>query len=166
MFKKNNKKGISPLIATVIIIGFTIVLAALVIQFGTNFLKQTTEGAERQGTLKQLCTINLASLDMKATKTAGGYDILIDNKNNVKVEGLIMRAYESPTKVGTIVKTTDDKELAGYILEPFSVQTLSVAAPTGITPKEVGILPKVRVKASDPEPSTCDNEIKVGIVGA
>ena len=41
--KNKNKKGISPLIATVIIIGLTIVLAALVVTFGTNLVKKTTE---------------------------------------------------------------------------------------------------------------------------
>ena len=40
------KRGISPLIATVLIIGFTIVLAAVVIQWGgflVNKLKQDSE---------------------------------------------------------------------------------------------------------------------------
>lgn len=38
-----NKKGISPLIATVLIIGFTIVLAAVVMQWGGGFVRQLTE---------------------------------------------------------------------------------------------------------------------------
>ena len=41
MLQRKNKKGISPLIATVLIIGFTIVLAALVITWGTKLFKDT-----------------------------------------------------------------------------------------------------------------------------
>lgn len=38
-----NKKAVSPLIATVLIIGFTIVLAAVVMQWGGGFVRQLTE---------------------------------------------------------------------------------------------------------------------------
>lgn len=50
----NSKKGISPLIATVLIIGFTIVLAAVVMQWGSGFVKDLTKTqAERsEGTTK------------------------------------------------------------------------------------------------------------------
>ena len=37
------KKGVSPLIATVLIIGFTIVLAAVVMQWGGSFVRELTE---------------------------------------------------------------------------------------------------------------------------
>lgn len=39
----NKKKGISPLIATVLIIGFTIVLAAVVMNWGGAFVRNLTE---------------------------------------------------------------------------------------------------------------------------
>lgn len=56
----NNKKGISPLIATVLLIGFTIVLAALVFQWGGQLFKsiQTQTGCESQGRIS--CTSNVA----------------------------------------------------------------------------------------------------------
>lgn len=37
------RKGVSPLIATVLVIGFTIVLAALTVTWGTKLFKETTE---------------------------------------------------------------------------------------------------------------------------
>lgn len=39
-----NKKGISPLIATVLIIGFTIVLAVLIMKWALPFVKELQEG--------------------------------------------------------------------------------------------------------------------------
>ena len=35
-----NKKGISPLIATVLILGFTVALAAIIMTWGTDFTKK------------------------------------------------------------------------------------------------------------------------------
>ncbi|MBI2148541.1 hypothetical protein HYU23_02580 [Candidatus Woesearchaeota archaeon] len=57
MFKK--KKGISPLIATVLIIGFTIVLAALVITWGTKLFKTTVGETETTSKLSLACTTGL-----------------------------------------------------------------------------------------------------------
>ena len=47
------KRGISPLIATVLIIGFTIVLAAVVIRWGGDFLTGTTEESLEEGNFAQ-----------------------------------------------------------------------------------------------------------------
>ena len=40
---RKNKRGISPLIATVLLIGFTVALAAMVMTWGSGFIKKTTE---------------------------------------------------------------------------------------------------------------------------
>jgi flagellin-like protein len=59
VFILRNKKAISPLIATVLLIGFTIVLAALVFQWGGQLFKTTTQstGCESQGRIA--CTSNI-----------------------------------------------------------------------------------------------------------
>ena len=51
-----DKKGISPLIATVLLIGFTIVLAALVMRWGTGLLEGTTETQECLSLARIGCT--------------------------------------------------------------------------------------------------------------
>ena len=50
-----NKRGISPLIATVLLIGFTIVLAAIVFKWGTLFTKQTTGSTDCQSQATIAC---------------------------------------------------------------------------------------------------------------
>jgi len=50
-----SKKGISPLIATVLLIGFTIVLAALVFQWGGRLFKDTTTSTTCQGQVSLAC---------------------------------------------------------------------------------------------------------------
>ena len=54
-----NKRGISPLIATVLIIGFTIVLAALVITWGTNLFQKTVAETETASNFNLACTTGL-----------------------------------------------------------------------------------------------------------
>ena len=66
IFSKD-RKGISPLIATVLLIGFTIVLAALVMRWGGTLFRETTQttGCESKGLLT--CTseveISLAKIE-------------------------------------------------------------------------------------------------------
>jgi flagellin-like protein len=54
------KKGISPLIATVLIIGFTVALAAMVMTWGSGFIKKTTEQTEESTSIALKCASDLA----------------------------------------------------------------------------------------------------------
>ncbi len=56
---RNNKRGISPLIATVLVIGFTIVLAAMVITWGTRLFQTTVEETEAESKFTLACTTGL-----------------------------------------------------------------------------------------------------------
>ncbi|MBU3940494.1 MAG: hypothetical protein KKH88_01010 [Nanoarchaeota archaeon] len=64
-----SKKGISPLIATVLLIGFTIVLAALVMRWGGQFFRQQTDvvGCESEGQIQ--CT---SGVDLVIENVLGG----------------------------------------------------------------------------------------------
>ncbi|MFH1839728.1 MAG: archaellin/type IV pilin N-terminal domain-containing protein [Nanoarchaeota archaeon] len=66
-----SKKGISPLIATVLLIGFTIVLAALVMRWGGQFFRQQTDvvGCESEGQIQ--CT---SGVDLVIENVLGGVD--------------------------------------------------------------------------------------------
>lgn len=88
MFNKN-KKGISPLIATVLVIGFTIVLAALVITWGTKLFKTTVEETQTTSNFNLACT---TGLKLEATPDAdsisdgdGVFDITLRNNNQDRV---------------------------------------------------------------------------------
>lgn len=51
-----NKKGISPLIATVLIIGFTVALAAVIMVWGSDFIKGTTDDVAKTTEMQLACT--------------------------------------------------------------------------------------------------------------
>lgn len=77
-----NKKAISPLIATVLIIGFTIVIAALVITWGTSLFKKTVSETETTAEFSKICTrSNIEVLDYKVKDDGSGVDINIKNNN-------------------------------------------------------------------------------------
>mgnify|MGYP001613754641 CR=1 FL=1 len=98
------KRGLSPLIATVLLIGITISLAALVMVWGQQLFKQTTEETSRsaQGEITCISKIEVNILNASCEDDAlnpagpgnsGRIDIIVDNKNEEPVHGLIVRLY-------------------------------------------------------------------------
>ena len=65
-----NKKGISPLISTVLIVGFTIVLAVLVISWINQTVNNTTDNTDCQVEAESLCLGVVGDLEMSNTGTA------------------------------------------------------------------------------------------------
>ncbi len=59
-----NKKAVSPLIATVLIIGFTVALAAVVITWGSRFVQQTQEEVDITSQIGLACS----KLDFRVDK--------------------------------------------------------------------------------------------------
>ena len=52
-----SKRGVSPLIATVLIIGFTVALAAIIFTWGSSFVKDTTEQTSQNARSSLSCTL-------------------------------------------------------------------------------------------------------------
>ncbi len=78
-----NKKGISPLIATVLIIGFTIVLAVLVITWITETVKTQTDTADSLTDANTKCLALLGGYSETFTYSSGAYHMsLVNIKSN------------------------------------------------------------------------------------
>ncbi len=77
-----NKKGISPLIATVLIIGFTIIIAALVITWGTNLFKKTVSETEKSTKINTLCSSsNIEVVDFSLSQDKTKVEVTLKNLN-------------------------------------------------------------------------------------
>ncbi|HLD13038.1 MAG TPA: archaellin/type IV pilin N-terminal domain-containing protein [Candidatus Nanoarchaeia archaeon] len=86
-----NKKAISPLIATVLLIGFTIALAVIVTNWGLNYVKGTTDRTSQQ-TEEALSCIN--NLDFEITDVScEDNTITVDNKGSNTIEALTFRIH-------------------------------------------------------------------------
>jgi len=84
------KRGISPLIATVLIIGFTIVLAAVVIQWGgslVNKLKQDSEFKAQKQMIASELKFDVKKADFFINKAI----INVDNSGSRNINGLKIR---------------------------------------------------------------------------
>lgn len=116
-----SKKGISPLIATVLIIGFTIVLGALVITWGTKFFRTTVEDTEKSAAFSLACT----SLNFEGTAkiNANSLEVTLSNSNERTIEGFYFVAKGGSTP-GTDTYSTDPSLITGSgIITPTTALT-------------------------------------------
>jgi flagellin-like protein len=96
------KRGISPLIATVLIIGFVIALAAIIMTWGTSFtrdIQQTTEeGASTQITCSQDVVFKITNVCDVSTLN-GIYKITIQNDGTKLINSFNVRYFEAADDV-------------------------------------------------------------------
>jgi len=126
-----NKKGISPLIATVLLIGFTIALAVLVMSWGQMLFKQTTEQTEKIATAQIKCVQEVEIKIVDVTSSAGTLTIRVDNKNEATIKNFIKKVYFDNDDIQTIQPTATeaDIDLEAYSRKTFTVSyTLSTGA--------------------------------------
>lgn len=93
-------KGISPLIATVIVVSITIAMAALVSTFLTGTMKKQTAQAGRGGEQVMECPSLMANLDISTDEgdinldeSADELTLVISNNAGSDVRGLKIRTY-------------------------------------------------------------------------
>ena len=109
-----NKKGISPLIATVLVIGFTVALAAVIITWGQGFIKDTTENVDIQTQAQLKCT-NVDFGIISATEVGG---IKVESKSDQAISGFRVLTMNAN---GLTISST----AVTIVLDPFSVVTFN-----------------------------------------
>lgn len=109
-----SKKGISPLIATVLLIGFTVALVALVILWGRGFV---TEKAQKEGILAET-RLRCQSLSFDVTYLAQAGESIIARVKNTgaqNIEGFIFRMKGEeevqPVETTDIIRKADSREI-------------------------------------------------------
>ena len=119
--KMMNKKGISPLIATVLLIGFAVALAAVVMTWGLDFIKTTAETTEEQTKYTLICASDLSfSISGVDQTTVGSESITIDNRGQVDIVSVLFRIY-GPTGVDVVDSSVENLSETG--IPKFAVKT-------------------------------------------
>jgi len=135
----DKKRGISPLIATVLIIGFTIALAAVIMTWGSGFIKgmqkETEETAEKTMTTTTGVGFEIRDAEVKKDELR----LLIENQNKMALESFLVRIYG---KAGTDTITINDKVEAYNIKKITALFNVSAIGQI----EEVEVLPIVRIK--------------------
>lgn len=134
------KKGLSPLIATVLLIGITISMAALVMVWGQTLFRQTTEETGESASAEIDCISKVAVEVLNVScGTPGTAAVVVDNKNEKPIDGVIVRVYGSGSNVQTI------SAALAPALGSFSAQSVNVAYTVsgGIT--KVEVIPQIKL---------------------
>ena len=109
-----NNKGISPLIATVLIIGFTVALAAIIITWGSSFVQRTQRQVGEQADFSIVCSqldFDIISINcefsgiLKTVKFTSG--------SAQEISDMIIRAYGENNDV-VVAQTSLSKSLEGF----------------------------------------------------
>jgi flagellin-like protein len=131
------KRGISPLIATVMLIGFVIAVSSIVFLWGQGYIQ---ERAEKEGKLAEK-KLECESVDFTVTqaiRTAGLVDLVLKNKKSDKLGKFTFRV------VGRETQTIDDATpLDGLAIQKYNIAFAEDVIGTRI--KEVDIIPWLKV---------------------
>ena len=95
------KKGMSPLIATVLLIGFAVALAALVMTWGLDFIKGQTGNVDTS-TDQALKCVN--QLDFKLEVDCGSDRVAVDNRGSIDITSLTLRKHKGTGDVIPVKK--------------------------------------------------------------
>ncbi len=103
--RKLLKKGISPLIATVLVIGFTVALAAVILTWGTSFTKSISKGTEETADIQLTCAqdvqfdVKNACIDSVTDPLAPSVRFIVENNGNKDIKNFTARFKISETDV-------------------------------------------------------------------
>ena len=93
-----DKRGISPLIATVLLIVFALVIAGIILSWGRGQVTEITEAAGEQVDTELACSTILAKIAVTSSTTGGS--IIITNAHTSSAD--ITGTYSGGTCTGTV----------------------------------------------------------------
>lgn len=157
-----SKKGISPLIATVLVLGFVIILAALVFTWGGDLFKAMQQDTATTSQARIACN-NFINLDINAIYDTEHLYISIDNKNAQSLAGFKLRAYLNDNG-NTDVQTFDNGPPVGaYGISTFGFADF-VTLEDGFSSEhvyQIGVFAKVQLDNGAVQ--TCEQEFEVQV---
>lgn len=134
--RRRNKKGISPMVATILLIGFVIAIILLVFLWGKNYIEEL---AEKRGLLaekQQECTrVSLGVV--KACWSGGSGEIVIKNQADIPIHKFVFSAVGAAGEPSEVTSKLGGLETKSY---PFTYDEASVGVPNN-----VDIIPHLRV---------------------
>jgi flagellin-like protein len=145
----NSKKGVSPLIATVLLIAFAVALGAVVMNWGSEYVRSQATSTGQKSDVKIKCAqdVDLSIVDISNTpklcyNNETSYeriDFILSNDGNVQVESLKVTVISNVSAVVSgIVNATIPVGDTVFL-------NVSYDANTNGEPKEFRVLPQIKV---------------------
>ena len=141
-----SKKGISPLIATVLLIGFTVALAAIVMTWGTKFTRDVQKTTSESATSNVACAqdVMLSIIGVCQDKTADPsgktYKIVVSNEGKTDITALNIRLYKSSTDVDSAVS---NEQIAKFATKSILAATTTAGYEGQI--RRADIIPTIKI---------------------
>lgn len=145
MFK--NKKGVSPLIATVLLIAFTVALGAVVMNWGRTYVEETAEFSRQKSTTEIKCStdVKLDFIKIKDTEmvcfnetTTGVLNFTIENSGTAEIFNLQVNI------IGDLNINITEINLENNSIKRAQIYRGSVSYPISGT-DDVGTIQQVRI---------------------
>jgi len=130
------KRGISPLIATVLVIGFVIVLGSMFMIWGFDFVKNYQERTEFKSKLQLECASKVNLNIKEACDLGNKVRLMVENTGDKTIEGFKLRIYG--------IQDVQIKDISKN-LNSFSVEKLKEEVKFRPS-KKIEIIPKIKIK--------------------
>ncbi len=137
-----NKKGISPLIATVLLIGFTVALAAFVITWGGEFVQNTVQDTEERSNRATKC-VNDLNFEIEKVTCGAGKTIVIDNRGNIDIKNIAFRFFD------TTGANTGSEFFSAANINKYEVKTLTLTNVVPVSTNKVEALATIVIDGLD-----------------
>ncbi|MEK6937207.1 MAG: archaellin/type IV pilin N-terminal domain-containing protein [Nanoarchaeota archaeon] len=154
-----NKKGISPLIATVLLIGFTVALAGVVITWGGGFIKNITEGTEERTASTLACAgdLNFEITKVKCANDNALGEITVDNKGDLALHKIAFRFFDvNDDSKGSEQKAGADANTP--LVGPFEIKKVELVAKLIEGVSRVDAIATVKVEGQE---VVCSDAVRV-----
>ena len=151
-----NKKGVSPLIATVLLIAFAVALGAVVMNWGRSYVEDTANVARERSDTEVTCTsqVDIDIVDIDSVPqvcynlTGGGANspqvqFIVENKKTKRIEKIQARLIGSSSKVPIIQNLGNNSNLTTS-----QAKFLNISYDSGIgAPTQLKLTPYIKVGA-------------------
>lgn len=162
---RNKKRGISPLIASVLLIGFTIAIVAMIFIWWGDFVKQKAIKDSLKNDAERAC-VSEVDLDVKSAKIVGeSLEFVINNRGSQKISGFRFRIKDVDGISMVLVPKDIGAVSQGKV--PVSKKDKDGKDNYGDNPREAEILPIIKKDSEEGSLAyTCTNQIiKIKIQG-
>ncbi|MBD3203262.1 hypothetical protein GF327_03140 [Candidatus Woesearchaeota archaeon] len=135
------KKGVSPLIATVLLIAFSVALGAVVMSWGRSFIDSQTSDVDSGTSQQMTCSldvgINFVTINSRELicydSTTGELDMTIENTGVTNISGIMIKAIDNNNEVHSASNSTamgvgsGQRYVVSFSSIPSSLQLVTVS---------------------------------------
>ncbi|MBN2422194.1 hypothetical protein JXB41_03120 [Candidatus Woesearchaeota archaeon] len=148
------KKGVSPLIATVLLIAFSVALGAVVMSWGRSFITSQTESVEGESSKQMRCSLDIL-LDwveingydqvcfINNTGTNATLRMIVDNIGNEEIIGIKVQLVEAD---GDVSNYDDNTKVSSGFAQKYEFNLGARSDFSGIS--FASLIPKIKIPGS------------------